>query len=379
MQLVTPRVNSAIPLATQSPDIPNALAQGTRAAAMQNDLMQQNALRGVYQEHGPGIVAGDQNALNALAQFDPGQAMGIRQAHNAEARADERLRLARAQGARAAQGIKDAQDRAAREAEVRQELEGIQRLARIAEVGSDEEFFTASSMILGQGITKDQFPLVVATAQGVSEELWRDVSPQAPAPDFESEQKLRKEFLGLPQVKAFSEQSQGYQRVVASAQRGMDTDSPAADLALVFNFMKVQDPGSVVRESEFATAESAARWLQEAGESGVAVPLPVARAIRRLQSGERLSEEQRRDFVATAQQVYAMSEQGFNTLRSQYEGLAQQYNMDPSRSFIDFSTDAELRDGPPDPAGSSGSQPSVQILSDRERDLLGKYGSGTSP
>ena len=48
-----------------------------------------------------------------------------------------------------------------------------------------------------------------------------------------------------------------FNRVVTSA----EDPSAAGDLALIFNFMKTLDPGSVVRESEFSTAAQAGSFL----------------------------------------------------------------------------------------------------------------------
>lgn len=69
--------------------------------------------------------------------------------------------------------------------------------------------------------------------------------------------------------------------------------SAAGDLALIFNYMKLLDPGSVVRESEFATAQNAA-----------GVPDRVRNTYNRVLSGERLAPEQRADFVGQADNLF---------------------------------------------------------------------------
>jgi len=72
--------------------------------------------------------------------------------------------------------------------------------------------------------------------------------------------------------------------------------SAAGDLALIFNFMKMLDPGSVVREGEFATAQNAA-----------GVPDRVVNTYNRLLSGERLAPKQRDDFVGQAKRIFDRS------------------------------------------------------------------------
>lgn len=146
-------------------------------------------------------------------------------------------------------------------------------------------------------------------------------------PDFDTEQDLRKEYLALPVVKDFATVQQGWDRIQSAA----ENPSPAGDLGLIFSFMKVMDPGSVVRESEFATAESAAAWLQEAGQSGIDVPLPVATAIRRMATGQRLSDEQRADFVNQAAGFYNRHAERVNYEVSEYRRLAVEYGLSPDR------------------------------------------------
>ena len=68
-------------------------------------------------------------------------------------------------------------------------------------------------------------------------------------PNAEAISTARREFSGLPAVKSFAEQASAYGRVVASA----EDPSPAGDLALIFNYMKVLDPGSTVRDHPIFT------------------------------------------------------------------------------------------------------------------------------
>ncbi len=150
--------------------------------------------------------------------------------------------------------------------------------------------------------------------------------------NLDNSQKLRKEWIGIPAVKDFSKQSQAYGRVIASAK----DPSPAGDLAMIFNFMKVLDPGSVVRESEFATAEAATVWMQESEEAGITVPQPIAAAIRKLATGQRLSPEQRQDFLGRATDLYQEAERGHMGLRGQYEGIAKAGGFDVGTTIPDF-------------------------------------------
>lgn len=81
-------------------------------------------------------------------------------------------------------------------------------------------------------------------------------------------------------------------RIQAAAQ----DPSAAGDIALVFSFMKAQDPNSVVRESEYATAENAR-----------GVPATIRNIYNRVLSGERLADEQRQDFVNKSLKIFEQS------------------------------------------------------------------------
>jgi hypothetical protein len=64
-------------------------------------------------------------------------------------------------------------------------------------------------------------------------------------------------------------------------------DGPG-DLALVFSFMKMLDPGSVVRESEFSAAQNTAGLFQK-----------LLVAAENIKKGDLLSDDQRKEFLST--------------------------------------------------------------------------------
>jgi hypothetical protein len=129
--------------------------------------------------------------------------------------------------------------------------------------------------------------------------------PKAPDP-FEARKyfdksinDMRKEYNSLDEVKAFKPVRAAFLKVKQSAEK----PSAAGDLALVFNYMKILDPGSVVRESEFRTAADASAWLQKSEANDVAIPAPIAKAIRKLKDGTILTDSQRKDFVNIARKA----------------------------------------------------------------------------
>lgn len=133
------------------------------------------------------------------------------------------------------------------------------------------------------------------------------------------EEGLRKEYAGL--AKPYFEVRDAYTRVESSAK----DPSAAGDLALIFNYMKMLDPGSVVREGEFATAQNAA-----------GVPDQVRNMFNRLLNGERMNPDQRTDFVSRARQLYQGQERQYQGIQRQYRGISERVGADPRNTIIDF-------------------------------------------
>lgn len=85
--------------------------------------------------------------------------------------------------------------------------------------------------------------------------------------------------------------------------------SGAGDIALVTSFMKMLDPGSVVRETEFATAANAGGLLAKL--NGIA---------KKVETGQFLSEQQRADFKRLASEY-------LNAAKTQEQGVQQSFNL----------------------------------------------------
>ncbi len=81
-------MNPNIILAGRQADFVNVLGRSNIAAAGANQIRDNNALRGLYQEQGPGIMNGDPGAMNALAQLDAPAAFDMNQQRQTNARAD---------------------------------------------------------------------------------------------------------------------------------------------------------------------------------------------------------------------------------------------------------------------------------------------------
>lgn len=137
--------------------------------------------------------------------------------------------------------------------------------------------------------------------------------------DFSDKSSLRKEFNALPEVKAFKEVDAAYGKIQSAAKN----PSPAGDLSLIFGYMKILDPGSTVREGEFANAQNAA-----------GVPTQVMNMYNRALSGQRLAPEQRQDFVSQAGHLYGVHKSKYDGQAKLYETLATRAGVDPSEIVL---------------------------------------------
>jgi hypothetical protein len=137
----------------------------------------------------------------------------------------------------------------------------------------------------------------------------------------EAASKLRTERSGLPTTKATQEVSAAYNRM----QNASQTPSAAGDLSLIFNYMKMLDPGSTVREGEFANAESAA-----------GVPTKVLNTYNKTLTGQRLSQEQRQDFLTNANHMYSAQMAVQKQVDENYRRLAEKGGLDPQDVLLNF-------------------------------------------
>lgn len=149
---------------------------------------------------------------------------------------------------------------------------------------------------------------------------------ESPKAQFEAENKLRDEHT--KQSGTFVKIRDAYGKTVAAA----TNPSAAGDIALIFGYMKMLDPESVVREGEFATAQNAA-----------SIPDRVRNEYNKALEGTRLNDDQRKDLVNQAKKVYAEQKKGQNRLDKNYTELAHRYGLDAANVVQQF----DLETAPP--------------------------------
>jgi hypothetical protein len=152
------------------------------------------------------------------------------------------------------------------------------------------------------------------------------------------EDAVRKEFLG--QAKPYIEISQAYRKI----EEATKVPSAAGDVSLVFAFMKILDPGSVVREGEFATAQNAA-----------GVPDRIRAQYNAAMSGQKLAPAQREDFLNQAKNLARSQKQMFESqVLPQYQYIGQERGYDLGKVISNPFQGLNLETGQRAPAGQPG-------------------------
>ena len=146
-----------------------------------------------------------------------------------------------------------------------------------------------------------------------------EADASAKAASYGSETALRKEFLA--QSSDYQTVRDSYTRVLKST----EDPTPAGDLSLIFNYMKMLDPGSVVRESEFQTAASA-------GSYGDRIQAAVQRGL----SGERLTDDMRSDFLNKSEALFKGMEEQHTKREDTYRGIAVNNGLNPDMVVTDI-------------------------------------------
>lgn len=136
---------------------------------------------------------------------------------------------------------------------------------------------------------------------------------------FNKSDKLKDDFDRLS--KDFRSTRDSYARIEASAKN----PSAAGDLALIFNYMKTLDPGSTVREGEFATAQNSA-----------SIPDRIRGTYNKILQGTRLAPEQRKDFVDRARKLYESQASIQEKNISLYKTRAERFGLDPQDVITDL-------------------------------------------
>jgi hypothetical protein len=140
-------------------------------------------------------------------------------------------------------------------------------------------------------------------------------SPPSPQAVAKGATPLRKEFIARPEVKKAIDSAAQYDQLDALISQN---PSAGADMAIIYSFMKTMDPGSVVKESEFASAARAG-----------GVPERIINTITRAATGEIITPDQRKDFLQQGRVMRDKNKAVADAVRAQYRSLAERSGFNP--------------------------------------------------
>jgi hypothetical protein len=177
------------------------------------------------------------------------------------------------------------------------------------------------------GLTKAQTNEVLAktnklgieTKKAVLElENFKKTGGADPAKVFEQEEKLRTEFQA--RTKVYGELGTTFSNIKASS----EAKTGPGDIALITGFMKMLDPGSVVRETEFATARDTAGLYER-----------LLNTSQKLQSGQlfTLDSKQRQEYVNLAQQYLNAAQKKAAQDKRDLSAVVTNYKLNPENVF----------------------------------------------
>jgi hypothetical protein len=132
--------------------------------------------------------------------------------------------------------------------------------------------------------------------------------------DFGNALALRKEFNGEGIYKGYQEVKNAWSQI----NTGLNSKSPAGDLAAATKFMKLLDPTSVVRESELLMAMQASGALDR-----------LYNYAQMRVAGTKLTPTQREDFRRLSDEFYQTSLNQYNEKFNEYRDIALRNNLNP--------------------------------------------------
>lgn len=129
---------------------------------------------------------------------------------------------------------------------------------------------------------------------------------------FDNTLKLRGDFRSEPVYKGFQEIESAFSQINA----GLNSKSPAGDLAAATKFMKLLDPTSVVRESELSMAMQATGALDR-----------LYNYANLVATGQKLTPTQREDFRKLGNEFYTTSYNQYTNKRQEYVDIAKRNDL----------------------------------------------------
>lgn len=181
---------------------------------------------------------------------------------------------------------------------------------------------------INAGLKKAQTKKILADTDKLKNETQREIIELEKLKDqgggivntqkrFEAEEKLRKEYTN--RTKNFAELERAFDTIAVSSSDA----TGAGDVALITSFMKMLDPGSVVRETEFATARDTAGLFSQ-----------LQNVFTKVNTGEFLTPGQRKGFSSLAKKYMSAAKNSESKVRKQLDNVIDTYKLDKNNVYL---------------------------------------------
>jgi hypothetical protein len=138
---------------------------------------------------------------------------------------------------------------------------------------------------------------------------------------FTNEKDLRSEFIAQVKNEGMPIIRDQYFNLLDSSKKG----TAAGDMKMIFSYMKMLDPNSIVRESEYATAQNAA-----------GIPDRVRVTWNKMKNGESLAPDMRGEFLNEGKDIWKRKNESFKNTVASYRDLARNNKYDPDKVVINI-------------------------------------------
>jgi hypothetical protein len=175
------------------------------------------------------------------------------------------------------------------------------------------------------GLTAAQTNQALATTRKLNTEIKKAAVELAaikatggrdPEKTFVLEEKIRKEWQGRKRMYNELEGTYGTLEASASSANG------PGDIALITGFMKMIDPGAVVRETDFAIARDTAGLFTE-----------LQNKLKKAENGQLLDPKQRKEYVALSKKYLDAALKKANQEKKDLGIVVKNYNLNPENVF----------------------------------------------
>ena len=136
--------------------------------------------------------------------------------------------------------------------------------------------------------------------------------------ELENFNKIANRYKGEKAVDFYQKLRSTWQKIDVAYEQAYTVENPqVADVSMIFNYMKMLDPGSTVREGEYATARDTA-----------GMPQGLRNAYNKAVGGGFLSDAQRKDFREVAWQLFQKESSNVQELNERYKAQGEAFNVD---------------------------------------------------